>query len=185
MDQNNHIDFEGQEHQQMMYFFMHEDHGELKIIRNTKERDNREIYFTVELSTLEEEEKKKKKKKTNIRTTVTVIIENESELVWENRLISVSSIGYGDINLPESMQGKRVIYLLHHVFALTGLELGVQVFEVRSIVNEALNHICPQCGMKCSNASSWAGQCDDLQRRSLKKAQSHGWCLKSISNDMY
>lgn len=181
MDQNNHIDFEGQEHQQMMYFFMHEDHGELKIIRNTKERDNREIHFTVELSTLE----KKKKKKKNIRTTVTVIIENESELIWENRLISVSSIGYGDIHLPESMQGKRIIYLLHHVFALTGLELGVQVFEVRSIVNEALNHICPQCGMEGSNPSSYVGGCNHVQAMSLKKAQSHGWCLKSISNDMH
>ncbi len=58
MDQNNYIDFEGQEPQQMRYFFIHENHGELKIIRNTKERDNREILFTVELSTFEEEEKR-------------------------------------------------------------------------------------------------------------------------------
>lgn len=179
MDQNNYIDFEGQEPQQMRYFFIHENHGELKIIRNTKERDNREILFTVELSTFEEEEKK------NIRTTVTVIIENENELIWEDSLTSVSSIGYGDIDLPESMQSKKIIYLLHHVFALTGLELGVQVFEVRSIVNEALEYICSQCGMECSNASSYVGGCNHVQSMSLKKAQNHGWCLKSIRNNEY
>lgn len=86
-----------------------------------------------------------------------------------------SSIGYSDVDLGP-LTGLGIIYLFHHFAALTGHEMGVQLFLVDTIVNDALHTVCQSCGMHyAAHPAGWQGSPQHVATCSLQKAITRGW----------
>ena len=131
------------------YNFHHPEHGVLMITRIEKLATTRQIKFNLQLIT-------QGRNVINGNCHLTVDNDDLSAFkplqIGEHRRpvddrVGKSSVGYADIDIS-SMRCRNIIYLVHHVFARSGSELGVAMFVVENIVNPALDHVCENCNMR-------------------------------------
>lgn len=161
------------------FVFNNKSYGTLTISRRYKNSDSKTIIFDLKLEMANGEQ---------LNNTCHITITNHDPGAYVTSYkasiggyrassppMGAPTIGYGDINIL-NMSNMKIIYLIHYVFALTGVELGVKTFLVESIVNEKMNDICEACGMGFAfHQSSYQGSCDTVMQKSLDKAKGFGW----------
>ena len=85
-----------------------------------------------------------------------------------------SSLGYGDIDMPEGMRGKAIGYLYHYVAALTAQELGVDFLAVDTVVSPPMEKLCEGLGMT-ARIGGYGGRPNDVIAAAQAKSAAKGW----------
>jgi hypothetical protein len=171
------VDYERKSLIAKVWRFDHPVHGTLKIKRDAKFPDDKRIIFRLKL--------KPPGGGNPLEVSVGLCVSNADSTAipdpgWHKpgyRGVDVSSVGYGLIDLRD-LTGRRIIYLVHHVFALTGEELGVTLVVVEGIVNDDhMNPACVNSGISdyAQFMNSWQGPCSRVTVCALRTAGQHGW----------
>ncbi len=172
--------FEARVLAQRTYIAQHAVHGNLLITRHAKSAQQARIDFDLELTPHDGANRVY----ANCHATVVnddgdvnrpLQIGLRRDVRMEPEVAGASAIGYGDIDLGH-MQGMRIIYLAHRAMAQAGMELGVALFVVVTIVNDNLGALCRHCGMRDAfRPSSVQGACATVERLSGEMARRRGW----------
>lgn len=162
------IDYEGSPLPVMYYQFTHAAHGTLTIKRYAKLPGTNQINFKLKLVP--------HGGGARILETCHLAVENQDAgLMATPQGVGRSTVGYGDIDIS-NVGGRGIIYVVHHVFGLTGLDLGVGMFIVVNIVSDALDHVCQQTGMGWGlHPASYQATCAQARDGSLARAAQRGW----------
>lgn len=96
---------------------------------------------------------------------------------YQNR----STIGYSDIFLPDEMQNKGLINLLHFHMADSATSLGVEKVVVSNVVSDAMHTACKNAGMKDNGNSmhSYSGTPDVVSKNCLDTLEKRGWSVET------
>lgn len=88
-----------------------------------------------------------------------------------------STLGYGDIELPEAMQNRGLSYLLHFAAAEAAQLLGVEKFTIDNVVSPNMENACQRLGMKVDGAYAghYSTTPEALKQASRAGIQPKGW----------
>lgn len=111
------------------FYFRHPQHGEVNVQRALKAAGKNEIQFTI----------------THQGCTVTHTMYVSDH---DSNHHDASTLGYGDIFLPENMQDKGISYLLHFAAADAAERLGTEKFVIDNVVSDAMRRVCNKLGME-------------------------------------
>ena len=142
----------------------HPDHGDLTITRKAKSGDQKELDFDLELTGKDG----------------AVVNDAHSMFVSKSaRGYQQSAVGYNYIDL-DSLAGKGVGYVYHAMAAASAKALGVSLFVVDDVVEEAMHSLCRGAGMRPSDQNSddrnsYSLAPSAMERACRAKAESKGW----------
>lgn len=144
----------------------HPDHGDLTITRKAKSGDQKTLEFHLELTGKDS----------------TMVNDMHSMFVSKSaRGYQQSAVGYNYIDLY-SLAGKGVGHVYHAMAAASAKALGVSLFVVDDVVEDAMHGLCRGAGMRPSDENS--NECNSyslapsaMERACRAKAESKGWTL--------
>lgn len=90
---------------------------------------------------------------------------------------NASTLGYSDIFLPEEMQHKGIIYLLHFAAAESALRLGTGKFVVENVVSADMHKVCRNLGLNEDGVGFgyYSGAAEGVKDRCIDALRERGW----------
>lgn len=140
----------------------HASHGKLDIVREPRDGSSNKVVFTLSLTP----------RAGTPRTFKHQMYINDRDAVHGKH----STLGYGDIDLPVSMQHIGIGYAYHFIAAQAAVELGVDYLVVDSTATDTMRRLCTRIGMKDTfTENSYCGEplavCSVAKQRVAEK----GW----------
>ena len=140
----------------------HASHGKLDIVREPRDGSSNKVVFTLSLTP----------RAGTPRTFKHQMYINDRDAHHRKH----STLGYGDIDLPASMQRIGIGYAYHFAAAQAAVKLGVDYLAVDSVVTDAMQSLCTGIGMKDTfTENCYCGKPQEVCPLAEQRVAEKGW----------